>query len=51
MTSTVGEVVLSVKEVSLTLGGNSILKNVSFEVFDRIRPGVCTGQVVARIQF
>src|SRR5205085_302485 len=45
--SSVGEIVLSVKEVSLTLGGNQILKNVSFDVVDRIRPGVCTGQVVA----
>jgi ABC-type nitrate/sulfonate/bicarbonate transport system ATPase subunit len=42
-----GEVVLAVKEVSLNLGGNQILKNVSFDVLDRIRPGVCTGQVVA----
>jgi polar amino acid transport system ATP-binding protein/sulfate transport system ATP-binding protein len=47
MTATVGEVVLSVKEVSLTLGDTQILKNVSFDVLDRIRPGVCTGQVVA----
>jgi polar amino acid transport system ATP-binding protein/sulfate transport system ATP-binding protein len=45
--SSVGEVLLAVKEVSLNLGGNQILKNVSFEVLDRIRPGVCTGQVVA----
>jgi NitT/TauT family transport system ATP-binding protein len=45
--STVGEVLVSVKEVSLNLGGNQILKNVSFDVVDRIRPGVCTGQLVA----
>jgi polar amino acid transport system ATP-binding protein/sulfate transport system ATP-binding protein len=42
-----GEVLLSVKEVSQKLGGNQILKNVSFDVVDRVRPGVTTGQVVA----
>ena len=44
--STVGEVLLAVREVSLRLGGTAILDRVSFEVRDRIRPGVPTGQIV-----
>src|SRR4051812_35409093 len=44
--STYGEVLLQVKGVSLKLGGQPVLENVNFEVRDRIRPGVCTGQVV-----
>jgi polar amino acid transport system ATP-binding protein/sulfate transport system ATP-binding protein len=35
-----------VKDVSLKLGGVPILDRVSFEVIDRVRPGVVTGQVV-----
>jgi polar amino acid transport system ATP-binding protein/sulfate transport system ATP-binding protein len=44
--SSVGEVLLSVKGVSLTLGGARILNHVSFDVRDRIRPGTITGQIV-----
>jgi polar amino acid transport system ATP-binding protein/sulfate transport system ATP-binding protein len=40
-------VLLSAKDVSLTLGGTRILDQVNFEIRDRIRPGVTTGQVVA----
>jgi NitT/TauT family transport system ATP-binding protein len=47
MNATTGEVLLSVREVSLRLGGHPILTNVRFDVVDRIRPGVTTGQVVA----
>jgi polar amino acid transport system ATP-binding protein/sulfate transport system ATP-binding protein len=42
-----GEVLLAAKEISLTLGGNKILSNVSFDVIDRVRPNVITGQIVA----
>jgi polar amino acid transport system ATP-binding protein/sulfate transport system ATP-binding protein len=45
--SSVGEVLLSVREVSLRLGGNQILSKVCCDVRDRIRPNVCTGQLVA----
>jgi polar amino acid transport system ATP-binding protein/sulfate transport system ATP-binding protein len=41
-----GEVLLSVKDVSRTLSGVPILRNLSFDVVDRIRPGAVTGQVV-----
>ncbi len=47
MTSSVGEVLLSVRDVSLRLGSNQILSKVRFDVVDRIRPGITTGQVVA----
>lgn len=46
MAQTFGEVLLSVKDLSLVLGGNQILKDLSFEVRDRTRPGVVTGQLV-----
>jgi polar amino acid transport system ATP-binding protein/sulfate transport system ATP-binding protein len=42
-----GDVVLSVKDVSLRLGGQLILNDVCFDVHDRIRPGAVTGQIVA----
>jgi NitT/TauT family transport system ATP-binding protein len=45
--STVGECLLKVEDVALTLGGSKILDGVGFEVFDRIRPGVVTGQLGA----
>ncbi len=45
--STVGEVLLSVKDVRLTLGTHLILDGVSFDVLDRIRAGTCTGQIVS----
>ncbi len=44
--SSLGEVLLTAKEISLMLGGAQILDQVSFQVFDRIRPGVTTGQIV-----
>jgi ABC-type nitrate/sulfonate/bicarbonate transport system ATPase subunit len=40
-------VLLDVAEVALELGGTQILEDVSFQVKDRVRPGVVTGQVVA----
>ena len=42
-----GEVLLDVQRVGLTLGGNAILRDCSFQVVDRVRPGVVTGQIVA----
>jgi ABC-type nitrate/sulfonate/bicarbonate transport system ATPase subunit len=45
--SSVGEVVLHVEDVHLTLGDTKILEGVSFEVKDRIRVEAVTGQVVA----
>ena len=42
-----GEVLLSVKDVALDLGGQRILQDLSFEIRDRVRPGRITGQVVA----
>jgi NitT/TauT family transport system ATP-binding protein len=42
-----GDVLLQVANVSLTLGGRLILRNVNFEIHDLIRPGLSTGQVVA----
>lgn len=43
---TKGNTILKVDDVSLTLGGNPILKNVNVEVKDILRPGVTTGQIV-----
>ncbi|HLL54355.1 MAG TPA: ABC transporter ATP-binding protein [Myxococcaceae bacterium] len=45
--SGVGQRVLKVEGVSLSLGGQKVLDGCDFEVFDRIRPGLTTGQVVA----
>lgn len=44
--SSIGEVLLSVRDVTLRLGGTLILDRVSFEVRDRLRPNTTTGQVV-----
>jgi polar amino acid transport system ATP-binding protein/sulfate transport system ATP-binding protein len=41
-----GEVLLSVREVKLSLAGALILDQVSFDVYDRVRPGATTGQIV-----
>jgi len=38
---------LAARGVSLSLGGAPILRGVDLEVRDVVRPGVCTGQVVA----
>ena len=42
-----GSVLLDVQNVGLTLGGNLILKDLSFRILDRVRPGVVTGQIAA----
>ncbi len=44
--SSTGEVLLTVDNVSLSLGGARVLAGTSFEVRDRIRPGVVTGQLM-----
>ena len=41
------EVLLRADKLSLALGGRSVLRDVSFEVRDIVRPGCITGQVVA----
>jgi NitT/TauT family transport system ATP-binding protein len=41
-----GDVLLSVHDVWLKLGDAQILQGLDFEVHDRVRPGVVTGQVV-----
>jgi ABC-type nitrate/sulfonate/bicarbonate transport system ATPase subunit len=41
-----GEVLLSLRDVSLQLGGSQILRGVSFDVYDRVRPDEITGQIV-----
>jgi polar amino acid transport system ATP-binding protein/sulfate transport system ATP-binding protein len=46
MASSVGEVVVSVRDVSLALEGVPILERVRFDVLDRIRTGTITGQIV-----
>ncbi len=40
-----GSVLLSIKDVHLTLGGNHILDNVNIEVKDIIQPGTVRGQI------
>ena len=42
-----GDVLLSVKDVSLTLGDKLVLRDLSLEMLDRKRDGAVTGQVVA----
>jgi polar amino acid transport system ATP-binding protein/sulfate transport system ATP-binding protein len=42
----IGEVLLTAREISLKLGEAQILDKVSFQVYDRIRPGLTTGQIV-----
>ena len=41
------DVVIKAENVSLTLGGTPILRNVNLEIRDLYRPGFVTGQVVA----
>jgi NitT/TauT family transport system ATP-binding protein len=41
------EVLVCVKNVCQTLGGMPILKEVCFDVVDRVRTGIVTGQIVA----
>ena len=40
-----GDVILDVRSVSQKLGGNQILRDCSFKVLDRVRPGQVTGQI------
>jgi polar amino acid transport system ATP-binding protein/sulfate transport system ATP-binding protein len=42
-----GEVLLEVRDVAQRLGNHQVLDKLSFEVRDRVRPGVVTGQLVA----
>lgn len=42
-----GEVLLEVQEVAQRLGDHQVLDKLSFEVRDRVRPGMVTGQLVA----
>jgi polar amino acid transport system ATP-binding protein/sulfate transport system ATP-binding protein len=44
-----GDVLLSVQDVWQKLGDAQILQTLSFEVRDRVRPGVVTGQVVGML--
>jgi ABC-type nitrate/sulfonate/bicarbonate transport system ATPase subunit len=41
-----GNTLLSIKNVSLSFGSNLVLKNLSAEIKDILRPGIVTGQVV-----
>lgn len=41
-----GDVLLSVKDVSLTLGDKLVLRDLSLEIIDRFRVGTVTGQIV-----
>lgn len=45
--ATTGDVVLSVRDVSIKRGDTRVLERVSFDVVDRIREGCITGQVVS----
>lgn len=40
------ETILKVKDVSLSLGGTQILKNINVEVKDIVRPGMVQGQII-----
>jgi polar amino acid transport system ATP-binding protein/sulfate transport system ATP-binding protein len=41
-----GDVIFTVRDVSLRLGQQLILDQCAFDVHDRVRPGVITGQIV-----
>jgi len=41
-----GDVLFAIKDVSLRLGGQMILHELCFDVHDRVRPGMVTGQIV-----
>ncbi len=41
------DVLLKVDAIAQNLGGNQILEGVTFEIEDRQRPGIVTGQIVA----
>jgi NitT/TauT family transport system ATP-binding protein len=40
------DVLFTIKDVSLRLGGQLVLHELCFDVHDRVRPGVVTGQIV-----
>jgi polar amino acid transport system ATP-binding protein/sulfate transport system ATP-binding protein len=42
-----GDVLLEIRDVSQRLGNHQVLDKLTFEVCDRVRPGVVTGQLVA----
>jgi NitT/TauT family transport system ATP-binding protein len=42
-----GDVLFAIRDVCLRLGGKPVLHELSFDVHDRVRPGVITGQIVA----
>ena len=42
-----GDVLLEVRDVAQRLGNHQVLDKLTFEVRDRVRPGVVTGQLVA----
>lgn len=42
----IGEILLSLQNISLTLGKNLILRDVNINIHDVIRPGVTQGQIV-----
>jgi polar amino acid transport system ATP-binding protein/sulfate transport system ATP-binding protein len=41
-----GDVLFSIKDISLRLGGQLILHELCFDVHDRVRPNLVTGQIV-----
>jgi NitT/TauT family transport system ATP-binding protein len=41
------DVLFKATDLTLRLGGNLILENLAFDIIDRVRPGVVTGQIVA----
>lgn len=43
---TYGDTILKASDVSLTLGGNLVLRDLNLEIRDIQRPGIVTGQVV-----
>jgi polar amino acid transport system ATP-binding protein/sulfate transport system ATP-binding protein len=42
----IGDPIIQVKNVSLKLGGNQILRDLSFDILDILREGATTGQIV-----
>jgi polar amino acid transport system ATP-binding protein/sulfate transport system ATP-binding protein len=42
----IGDPIIQVKNVSLKLGGNQILRDLSFDILDILRTGSTTGQIV-----
>ena len=42
----IGDPIIQVKNISLKLGGNQILRDLSFDILDILREGATTGQIV-----